>query len=117
MMDFDRFTHLTFDCYGTLIDWETGILAALRPLLARHGVAPDDAEIIRLYARAEAALEAGPYRSYRAVLRGVLVGLADELDFQVSAAEQDALADSVGEWPPFADTVSALVAWASDTDW
>lgn len=108
MIDFDRFSYLTFDCYGTLIDWETGILEAVRPVLAQHGIAQDDAEIIRLYAQAEAELEAGPYRRYRSVLRGVMARMADELGFQASDAEQEALASSPENWRPFADSVAAL---------
>ena len=60
MLDFDRYSHLTFDCYGTLIDWERGILAALRPLLDRHGVAPTDDRLLTLYGELEATAEACP---------------------------------------------------------
>ena len=71
-LDFDQFDVLTFDCYGTLIDWEAGILAALRPPLAAHGVeAPDDA-VLEAFARHEAEVEAGPYQRYREVLGAVL---------------------------------------------
>src|SRR5688572_15447811 len=67
-LDFGRFDALTFDCYGTLIDWEAGILAGLRAVLDRHAVAATDDELLAAYARAEADLEAGPYRRYRDVL-------------------------------------------------
>jgi 2-haloacid dehalogenase len=109
MINFNAFTHLTFDCYGTLIDWETGILNATRPVLQRHGLAVAETTILQLYAKHEAQLEAGPYRAYRAVLRGVMAGMAGELGFTPSAAEHDALANSVAFWPPFADTVEALI--------
>lgn len=108
MIPFEQFTHLTFDCYGTLIDWETGILAALAPVLARHGLDPDASRLIQLYAKYEAEQEAGPYKSYRAVLRGVMAGIAGELGFEPSEADLDTLPDSVGQWPPFPDTVEAL---------
>lgn len=94
MVDFGRFTHLTFDCYGTLVDWETGILETVRPILTTRGVTLDDADIIRLYAQAEAELEAGPYRDYRSVLRGVMVRMAHELGFDASEAEQESLSGS-----------------------
>jgi 2-haloacid dehalogenase len=111
MIDFGRFTHLTFDCYGTLIDWENGILAALTPVLAAHGVAGgvDEADLLRAYARHEAAQEAGPYRLYRDVLRATLAGIGKDFGFTPTDAERAAFADSVGDWPPFADTVAALV--------
>jgi 2-haloacid dehalogenase len=108
MIDFKNFTHLTFDCYGTLINWETGILTAIKPILARHNVALSDAQILQRYATYEAAQEAGPYQTYRTVLRNVLAQIATDAGFQPTAAEVDALPDSVGQWPPFADTVAAL---------
>lgn len=107
-MDFDRFTHLTFDCYGTLIDWESGILAAVGTLLERHGIAAGEAEILRLYARHEAEEEKGPYKPYRTVLANVTAGMASDLGWTPAPADLDALADSVGSWPPFPDTVAAL---------
>jgi 2-haloacid dehalogenase len=109
MIDWGRITHLTFDCYGTLIDWESGILSALAPALAAHGVTgADEAELLRSYARHEAAAEAGPYLPYRDVLRSCLDGLGRNFAFTPTAAERDAFADSAGDWPPFADTVDAL---------
>jgi 2-haloacid dehalogenase len=108
MMHFENFTHLTFDCYGTLIDWETGILAAVTPVLARRGVSATAEQILRLYVKHEAEQETGPYKPYREVLQGVMVGIASELGFVPTPAELQALPDSVGQWPPFADTVAGL---------
>ena len=108
-MEFSRFTHLTFDCYGTLIDWETGILAALGPVLTRHNVAVDDTELLRLYTQFEAQQESGEYRPYRQVLEGVTEGIADVLGFRLTAEDRAALPASVGHWPPFPDTVAALM--------
>lgn len=108
MIDFARFTHLTFDCYGTLIDWEQGILNALQPLLQRHGVKAFPETLLRLFTKLEAEQESGRYRPYREVLRNVLAGMACELNATLSDAELNHLPDSVGSWPPFADTVAAL---------
>ena len=108
MLDLGQITHLTFDCYGTLIDWERGILAALRPILERRGVAADDAALLREYAGAEAAEEVRPYQPYRQVLRNVMGRIAAVHGFAPSSQELEALPDSVGQWPPFADTVAAL---------
>jgi 2-haloacid dehalogenase len=104
----DGKTHLTFDCYGTLIDWERGILDVLRPFGARHGVERADAAWLGLYAEAEAAVEAGPYRRYREVLREVMERIAAELGCGLALSERDLLADSVIEWRPFPDTTAAL---------
>lgn len=108
MIEFEKFTHLTFDCYGTIIDWEAGILAAVAPVLERHGVSVGEAEILQLYARLEAEQEAGAYKPYKQVLMGVMGGLGDELGFTPSEADLLALPESVGVWPPFADSVEAL---------
>jgi 2-haloacid dehalogenase len=104
---------LSFDCYGTLIDWESGILGALRPVLTRHGVACEDNWLLGLYAVAETEAESGPYRTYREVLREVMRRLAITLAFQPSPDEIDALSVSLPDWPPFPDTVPALRALSS----
>jgi len=97
---------LSFDCYGTLIDWETGILTSLRQLL-RGTVAPDNA-LLEAYARHEARLEAGPWRPYRQVLTESLVATLGERGVAVSSAARMALGGSVADWPAFADSVAAL---------
>ena len=107
-LDFDRFDALTFDCYGTLIDWETGLLDAFRPVLAAHGVVADDEDVLERYARHEAAAEAGPYLRYRDVLATGLRGVARELDFEVSDAEAVRFGGSVVDWPAFSDSSAAL---------
>ncbi len=108
MLDLGSFEVLTFDCYGTLIDWEAGILAALRPIFAANRIVLGDKEILEHYAALESEVEAGPYRSYRDVLRQVLIGLGDRLGFDPVAAEADRFSGSVVEWPAFPDSVDAL---------
>jgi 2-haloacid dehalogenase len=108
VLDLGQFEVLTFDCYGTLIDWEAGILAAVRPVLAAHGVELEDEEVLERYAQHEAALEAGPYQSYRGVLAGSLGGMANELAIEISAEELAAFEESVRAWPPFPDSTTAL---------
>ncbi len=109
-MDLTRFEALTFDCYGTLIDWERGILAALRPWTHRHGVACDDDYLLGRYAAAEAAAETGAWRPYREVLGTVLETLARDLGARFDPEERELLPRSVGDWPPFPDTVASLAA-------
>jgi 2-haloacid dehalogenase len=99
---------LTFDCYGTLIDWEAGILSALRPIVTAHGRQIEDAHLLELYAELEAEGEAGPYRTYREVLAGVVHGLGRGLGFTPSLEEEASLARSLKNWKPWPDTVSAL---------
>ncbi|MDA8237544.1 MAG: haloacid dehalogenase type II [Chloroflexi bacterium] len=111
-VDFGRVEVLTFDCYGTLIDWEAGILAGLRRVLDARGVAAADEDLLARYARHEAVIEAGPYRRYRDVLADALRGVAAELGVEPSAAEAAAFGDSVGEWPAFPDSADALARLA-----
>jgi len=107
-MDFTRFKVLTFDCYGTLIDWETGILGALRPILQRYGKDLPDGQLLQAYGELEAAAEAGRFRPYRAVLESVVLGLGQRLGFMPSAVEVRSLPESLRDWLPFPDTVEAL---------
>ncbi len=107
-MDLSRFTTISFDCYGTLIDWESGILPVLRTVLGNHGQSLPDAAILELYGEFEAEAESGPYQSYRDVLQVVVRAFADRLHFEASSAEIRSLPDSVHAWPPFPDTVRAL---------
>ncbi len=99
---------MTFDCYGTLIDWETGILGALRPIVTGHGKQIEDACLLELYGELEAEGEAGPYCSYREVLAGVVHGLGRRLGFTPSLEEEASLARSLKNWKPWPDTVAAL---------
>jgi 2-haloacid dehalogenase len=108
MLDYDRFDALTFDCYGTLIDWETGLLAAMRRVLDPLGATAPDDELLERYARHEAAIEAGPYVRYRDVLANGLAGVATELGVTPSAEDLAAFGGSVGAWPAFPDTADAL---------
>ncbi len=102
------FEILTFDCYGTLIDWETGILAGLHTALDRHGPLADDERLLEAYARFEAGAEAGPYLRYREVLANGLRGVAGELGMVPTPDEVRHFSESVGDWPAFPDSVEAL---------
>ncbi len=107
-LDFDDFDVLTFDCFGTLIDWETGILEALRAQLAGRGIAASDDELLELYGRHEAALEAGDYLSYREVLAGSFRGLCADLGLAAGDGDAERFAEAIGDWPAFPDTEDAL---------
>ncbi len=107
-LDFDRFEAITFDCYGTLINWEEGILGCLRPILARHGKPADDATILQLFGDFEANAEQGEYRRYRDVLESVVRGFGDHLGFTPTREEIRSLPQSLANWRPWPDTVEAL---------
>jgi 2-haloacid dehalogenase len=107
-MDFSRFTTISFDCYGTLINWEAGILPTIERILAQHNRTVPPAEILKLYGEFEAKAEAGEYQKYRKVLESVVAQFGERLGFQPSTEEMQSLADSVPSWPTFPDTVAAL---------
>ena len=109
-LDFDRFDVLTFDCYGTLIDWEAGILAALRGPLSAHGIAAADEDVLGAFARHEAEIEAGPYRPYREVLGEVLAAMVGHFGAEASPEERATFGGSVADWPAFPDSAAALAA-------
>ena len=110
MLSFDRFEVLTFDCYGTLIDWETGIWAALHPILVRHRVGVSVDSALELYGALESDAERGPYRDYKSVLRIVLTGFGARLGFAPTPEEMERFAASVKGWPAFPDSPRALQA-------
>ena len=107
-LDFSRVRLITFDCYGTLIDWESGMLGVLRPVLSSHGLDIPDSDILRLYGEIEADEEAGGYREYKEILRAVIRGFGKRLGFTPTSAEQQWLPDSLSGWKPFPDSVTAL---------
>src|SRR3954471_14769008 len=98
-MEYAAFDALTFDCYGTLIDWERGILAALQ-------IDADPDEVLAAYGELESELEAGEYLRYREVVARCYDGLAER--YGLPPDGRDAFAEAVGEWPPFPDSPAAL---------
>jgi 2-haloacid dehalogenase len=107
-IDYASFEVLTFDCYGTLIDWEAGIAVGLGAVTRAHGVDVGDEELLTMYAGHEAELEAGPYLRYREVLARACRAVAADLGTAPSDEEVAAFASSVGDWPAFPDSAAAL---------
>ena len=112
-LNFAQFEWLTFDCYGTLIDWESGILGALRKILAAHHRTLSDEGLLELYGAIETQIEAGEYLSYRNVLRQCVANIGTRLGFTPTPEEMDSLPDSLQNWPPFPDSVEGLRALKS----
>ena len=110
MLNFDKFEVLTFDCYGTLIDWESGIWEALQPALTNHHVAITKDNALELYGELESAAERGEYHEYKVVLRMVLEGLGSRLGFAPTQLELQQFSESVKDWPAFPDSARALRA-------
>jgi 2-haloacid dehalogenase len=108
MSDFNNYEVFTFDCYGTLIDWETGVLTAIAPILSHHNIQLSNAQIFDAFSEIENEVEAGEYIKYREVLRKVVKKMGDRFNFTPNSGEINALADSLSTWQPFADTIEAL---------
>jgi 2-haloacid dehalogenase len=108
MLDFSRFEILTFDCYGTLINWEAGILSALHRILSAHSKKVDDATLLQLYGDFEHRSEQGPFQPYREVLGSVVHQFGAQLEFTPTPDEVRSLPASLATWQPWPDTVAAL---------
>ena len=103
------FEVLSFDCYGTLIDWETGLLAALRPLLERTEMPFGDDAALAAFGRLEGAQQrATPTKPYRVILAIVYKRLAEAWERPADWEECQTFGDSVARWPAFADSAEAL---------
>jgi 2-haloalkanoic acid dehalogenase type II len=106
-----EFEALSFDCYGTLIDWEAGIAAVLRAWASRRGLSMTDEALLTAYSAHEAAAEVDhPADLYPDILARSLRNLGRELGADVTPDDADALARSVPDWPAFPDSHDALTA-------
>jgi 2-haloalkanoic acid dehalogenase type II len=101
-----QFDYVTFNCYGTLIDWETGIRDAFLRAAREDGIRLDESRVIPTYADVESVVEREGYRRYRDVLAETTRRVGNALGWRVSYA--GFLADSLPSWRPFADTNPAL---------
>ncbi|MFN2384304.1 MAG: HAD family hydrolase [Gemmatimonadota bacterium] len=99
---------LTFDCYGTLIDWETGIWTAFQRAAAADGVQLERESVLGAYHATEALIERGVFRPYAHVLRETARRVAAECGWTISRELAAFLPASLPDWPPFPDTVAAL---------
>jgi 2-haloalkanoic acid dehalogenase type II len=108
-MRLSDFSVLSFDCYGTLIDWESGLFGALQPLLARSSAGLSREAALEAFAAHESRQQqATPAMRYVDLLAEVHGQLAQAWGVAPVAAESARFGGSVGDWPPFPDTVDAL---------
>lgn len=103
-----RYDVVTFDCYGTLIDWEEGIGTAFVREAAEDGLVLDRSRVLTAYHELEPQIEAVAYRSYREVQAVTAIRVAQRLGWLLSAERARFLADSLPDWKPFSDTNAAL---------
>lgn len=108
-MDLTKFDALSFDCYGTLIDWEAGIAAVLGPIARRQKPGLTDDELLEAFSKAEGDVEAGnPSMIYSTILEESFRQTGAALGFEVSDADAIVFGNSVGDWPAFPDSAEAL---------
>ncbi len=102
-----RITTITFDCYGTLIDWKGGLASSFRGLL---GAVVDEREmdVFDAYVAIEAEEEAETFRRYREILQAVAVRMGERFGVHVDREQANGFAESLPGWTPFADTNDAL---------
>ena len=110
MLNFNSFNVLIFDCYGTLIDWESGIIDALKPALAQNGISVEDNELLELYAEFESEAESSEYVNYKEILKTVALEFALHFNFELKRESEYFISESIKNWVPFLDTVYALNA-------
>ena len=111
MLDFSSFQWISFDCYGTLVDWETGISEAVAGVFTRHGVRRTKDEILAMFSDAEPKVQSsGEFLEYRRVLRDVMEIMAWEASIRLPGTEAEYLPDSLPGWPVFPDAAEALKA-------
>jgi len=108
-MDSEKYDAITFDVYGTLIDWEPTILATLGRWIKAQKATTDDAALLDSFDRARAHYQAlSPARPYPSILRSAFAYIADELNLDIDPEERASFGNSVGDWPPYPDSVAAL---------
>ena len=108
-MEAEKYDSITFDVYGTLIDWEPSILSALGNWAKTNGLNASAADLLDAFDRARAHYQALiPGRDYRRILRSAYSYIANEFELQADAQERTDFGNSVGDWPAYADSVSAL---------
>ncbi len=105
---FGPYDIITFDCYGTLIDWERGITDAFQAEARKEAVELDPDKIIGAYATEEPVVQSAPFRSYRDVLNETAMRVASKLGWQLPPERANFLGASLPEWRPFADTNPSL---------
>src|SRR5262249_41483766 len=103
-----EFDVITFDCYGTLIDWESGIANAFATEAAKDGVHIESSTVLDAYHAEEPRVESGSYRTYREVLAETASRVASRLGWKIDAQRAAFLSTSLSHWQPFADTNAAL---------
>lgn len=99
---------ISFDCYGTLIDWETGLTGVLGELARKHNTTVSDIQLLNDYSQFEPEAESGAFKNYRRVLQIVMRAFGQKYNWTLSQHESGILGDTLPFWPLFADTQQCI---------
>lgn len=107
-MDYSKIKLISFDCYGTLIDWRKGVVEILAPFFGEFFVGFSRKELFEAFLRADRELAGGDYRTYREILAEIVLVIADELRILIDPSTKYVLSEKFGDWRPFEDTAESL---------
>jgi len=108
-MDFKQFEILTFDCYGTLIDWKKSILDIIIPVINAYHQDITRDELFQLFLEADHKFVSVEYRPYRDILIDIIEEIGKHLNLDLLSRDKTCLVDRFGDWTPFPDTHDALL--------
>lgn len=109
-MDFKQFKILTFDCYGTLIDWKSSVLGIIQPVLLDYSIEMPDTGLFNLFLEADRDTISKDYITYREVLIRIMENIGKNLNLNLQQKDKECLVDRFGDWYPFPDSHNALIA-------
>jgi len=107
-MDFKQFEIISFDCYGTLIDWRSSVLEIIRPVLLEYSIEMSDEGIFYLFLEADKDTISDKYITYREVLIRIMENIGKSLNLNLQQKDKQCLVDRFGDWHPFPDSHNAL---------
>jgi len=108
-MDFKQFEILSFDCYGTLIDWRSSVLKIIQPVLLEYSIDLTEKEAFHLFLEADKGIISNDYITYRDVLVRVMENIGKSLSLNLQEGDKSCLVDRFGDWQPFQDSHNALM--------
>ena len=107
-MDFDQFKLISFDCYGTLVDWKRSLTDIMNPFVTRHKLDLSKDQLFDLFLRADQKSISEDYKPYHDVLVSIMDEMGKELNINLMQTERTCLVDRFGDWTAFPDTTDAL---------
>ena len=108
-MEFSKIKLLSFDCYGTLVDWKKGVLDTLESCMTANDVPISREDLFELFLQEDSKMITGEYQSYREILARILDGISGQIGIGPGRIDRYLLSDHFDRWLPFPDTVKSLI--------